>query len=45
MSVDLFDFDRYCDEHDIHPGEESAAFAAWLHERSGWDGPMERVEP
>lgn len=42
---DLSDFDRYCDEHDIQPGEEPAAFAAWLHEQTGWDGPMERVEP
>jgi hypothetical protein len=39
------DFDRYCDEHGIRPGEEPAAFAAWLHELSGgkWDGPMKQA--
>jgi hypothetical protein len=39
-------FDAYCDEHGIKPGEEPAAFAAWLHEISGgkWDGQMERVD-
>jgi len=36
-------FDVYCDEHDIKPGEEAAAFAAWLNERTGWDGPMEEL--
>lgn len=34
------DFDRYCDEHDVQDGEEPAAFAAWLNERTGWDGLM-----
>jgi hypothetical protein len=38
------DFDRYCEEHDIKPGEEPAAFAAWLNEITGWDGPMGRVD-
>lgn len=38
VSGDWADFDRYCDEHEIQPGEEPAAFAAWLHERTGWDG-------
>lgn len=39
-------FDVYCREHDIKPGEEPAAFAAFLHEISGgeWDGPMEQVQ-
>jgi len=37
------DFDDYCDRNGIMPGEEPAAFAAFLHERTGWDGPMERV--
>jgi hypothetical protein len=39
------DFDRYCDEHDIKPGEEPAAFAAWLNEISNgqWDGDVQRV--
>ena len=41
MSSDWSDFDRYCDEHGIKPGEAPAAFAAWLHEKTGWDGPME----
>lgn len=38
------DFDRYCDAHDIQPGELGAAFGAWLHELTGWDGPMGKVE-
>lgn len=37
------DFDRYCEEHGIQPGEEPAAFAAWLHEQTGWDGPMQEA--
>jgi hypothetical protein len=43
--ADFSDFDRYCDEHDIKPGEEPAAFAAWLHEISGgqWDGHAEQI--
>lgn len=38
--LDYADFDRYCDDRGIAPGEEPAAFAAWLHEISGgtWDG-------
>jgi hypothetical protein len=41
------DFDRYCDEHNIKPGEEPAAFAAWLHEISNgkWNGQMGQVSP
>jgi len=38
-------FDAYCEKHDIQPGEEPAAFAAYLHEQTGWDGPMSEVEP
>lgn len=38
------DFDCYCAEHEIQPGEEPAAFAAWLNEQTGWDGPMGKVE-
>lgn len=40
MASDYSDFDRYCDENDIKPGEEPAAFAAWLHEISAgtWNG-------
>lgn len=42
--MDAFkDFDRYCDEHDIQPGEEPAAFAAWLNASTGWDGNMKEV--
>ena len=40
---DFSDFDRYCDEHNIQPGEEPAAFAAWLNEKTEWDGPMGKV--
>lgn len=45
MPPDFADFDRYCDERGIKPGEEPAAFAAWLHEISGgkWDGPADPV--
>lgn len=41
---DFSDFDRYCDEHNIQSGEEPAAFAAWLNEQTGWDGPMGEAE-
>jgi hypothetical protein len=45
VSDDVFaEFDRYCDEHDIQHGEEAAAFAAFLNERVGWDGPMNKHE-
>ena len=45
MAGDFSDFDRYCDEHGIRPGEEPAAFAAWLHEISGgeWDGRVKQI--
>ncbi|MDQ7877386.1 hypothetical protein Q9R08_05280 [Microbacterium sp. QXD-8] len=37
-------FDEYCEQHHIQPGEYGAAFAAYLHEVSGWDGDIEQVE-
>ena len=36
-------FDDYCARNGIAPGEEPAAFAAWLHEQFGWDGRVEKV--
>jgi hypothetical protein len=39
------DFDKYCDAHEIKPGEEPAAFAAFLHEKTGWDGSMRSLSP
>lgn len=39
------DFDAYCEAKGIEPGEEGPAFAAFLHERTGWDGPAGPVEP
>lgn len=35
------EFDHYCEENDIKPGEEGAAFAAFLHQQTGWDGKAE----
>ena len=29
------DFDRYCEEHNVQPGEYGAAFAQWLANMSG----------
>lgn len=40
---DLTDFDRYCEEHDIQDDELPAAFGAFLHEKTGWDGTIERL--
>jgi hypothetical protein len=40
---DFADFDHYCDAAEIQPGEEPAAFAAWLNALSGWDGQMGEV--
>ncbi len=36
-------FDNYCEAHGIKPGEEPAAFAAYLHHITGgaWDGDVE----
>ncbi|WP_307041696.1 hypothetical protein [Agromyces ramosus] len=38
-------FEEYCAEHDIQPGEEPAAFAAYLHMLSDgkWDGDAREV--
>jgi hypothetical protein len=33
--VSLEDFDRYCEEHGLQPGEYGAAFAQWLANVSG----------
>ena len=40
-------FDEYCDENNIQPGEEPAAFGAYLHALSGgsWDGAQHEVAP
>lgn len=37
-------FDAYCEEHGVQPGEEPAAFAAYLNQTTGWDGPMAEVQ-
>lgn len=36
-------FDKYCGDNDIVPGEEPAAFAAYLHSLTGWDGHVEKI--
>ena len=33
--VSLDDFDRYCEEHDVQPGQYGAAFAQWLANLAG----------
>lgn len=38
------DFDRFCAEHNITDDELPVAFAAWLNELTGWDGPMGEVD-
>jgi hypothetical protein len=39
------DFDRYCEEHDVRPGEYGAAFAQWIAEATGRPAPrFEKVE-
>lgn len=40
---DMSGFDAYCEKHGIKPGEEPAAFAAYLNEKTGWDGQMRQV--
>jgi hypothetical protein len=40
--LDVRDFNRYIEEHGIATSELPAAFAAWLHARTGWDGSVER---
>lgn len=37
-------FEEYCERHHIEPAEYGAAFAAYLHEISGWDGDVEKVD-
>ena len=39
------DFDAYCEAHGIVEEEYPAAFTAWLHETSGWDGDVSEVDP
>jgi len=41
---DFADFDHYCDMHNITDDEVPAAFGAWLNEKTGWDGPQNKVE-
>jgi hypothetical protein len=43
--TDVAGFDLYCKKNGIMPGEEPAAFAAYLHETFGWDGTMVAVAP
>ncbi|MBO0871771.1 MAG: hypothetical protein J2P19_00100 [Pseudonocardia sp.] len=38
------DLEQYLAEHDAAVDEQGAAAAAWLHERTGWDGRVERVD-
>lgn len=38
-------FDEYCLAHEIAEEEAPTAFAAYLHELGGWDGPMVQVDP
>jgi hypothetical protein len=33
--VSLADFDRWCEEHDVQPGQYGAAFPQWLANVSG----------
>jgi hypothetical protein len=33
--VSLEDFDRYCEEHDVYPGQYGVAFAQWLANLTG----------
>jgi hypothetical protein len=52
--VSLEDFDRYCEEHDVQPGEYRVAFAQWLANLAGHpitgepadgQGPTVNAEP
>jgi hypothetical protein len=40
--VSFADFDRYCEENEVQPGEYGMAFAQWLAEVRG--GPPPRFE-
>jgi hypothetical protein len=41
--VSFEDFDRYCEEHDVQPGQYGAAFADWFAKASGKPIIGERV--
>lgn len=42
---DFADFDHYCDDAKIQPGEEPMAFAAWLNTMARcWDGEAIEIE-
>lgn len=41
--MNLADFDRYCDEHNIAEEDCPIAFAAWLEETTGEAVAMEQV--
>jgi hypothetical protein len=45
LVLTLPDFERYVEEHGITEAEAGAAFAAWLHEGTGWDGEMRQIRP
>lgn len=45
VGSDMADFDHYCDAAGIQPGEEPAAFAAWLNAGTGWDGKTGEIDP
>ena len=38
------EFDAYCEENNISEDEAPIAFAAFLNQRSGWDGEVRKVE-
>lgn len=42
--MSLPSFDEYCEQHHSQQEEYGQAFAAYLHETSGWDGDAEKVE-
>lgn len=44
-SGDFADFDHYCDDAGIKPGDEPVAFAAWLEAITGEPVKAERVGP
>lgn len=43
MTFDMT-FDEYCEVNDIKPGEEPAAFGAFLNAQTGWDGKISKLE-
>lgn len=42
--MSLQDFDEFCDEHEVQPGEYGQAFAAFLERNHGWRGEARRVD-